>query len=366
MWATLLQRCPHVHSDVGGLVRSSSRRGLRAVRIGGAVEQLRDAAPLQGRQHTGQDFEAQVVLVAQAIGAALDHPDFVVEPLDEAERDLVLRPAVGGNAVPMPIDHGGELLVRLEALPLEARTPILEEPPCPALALVIPQLTEALLEDIGSVEPLVGRKQRLEGLLAIERQILPARQQGVFLTLDVAPVAAGKAAIFALAHRIQGLAEMPHDMELVEQNRGLRRMRLRRLAERLPHVHDGKPDARTLAFAEPGIELAHARLRAIRAAEPDRPAAIKIAHHDPVGVTLANRDLVDADRPWSRRAGTLELRFHILHLKSLDGVPVQPQFRRHVLDRSVAAAPAHVIGKLPLEARTPILEEPPCPALALV
>src|SRR5262249_15649583 len=63
------------------------------------------------------------------------------------------------------------------------------------------------------------------------------------------------------------------------------------------------------------------------------------------GVTLADRDLVNTDRPWSRRAGTLELRFHILHLKRFDGVPVQPQFRRNVLDRSVAAAPADIIGK---------------------
>src|SRR5262249_6965777 len=293
----------------------------------------------------GQDFEPQVVFIAQAVGAALDHPDFVVEPLDEAERDLVVRPAVGGNAVPMPIDHGGELLVRLEALPLEARTPILEEPPCPALALVIPQLAEALLEEIGGVEPLVGRKERLQGLLAIERQILPARQQGVFLALDVAPVTVGKAGIFALANRIQGLAQMPHDMELVEQDRSLRRMRRRCQPERLPHVHDGKPDVRTLARAEPGIELAHARLRTVLAAEPDRPAAIKIAHHDPIGVALADRNLINADRPRPRRAGTLELRLHVLHLKRLDGVPVQPQFPRHILDRPVAAAAADVVGK---------------------
>ena len=55
------------------------------------------------RQHAGQDFEPQVIFVRQAVGAALDHSDLVVEPFDKAERDLVFRPAVGGNAVPMPI-----------------------------------------------------------------------------------------------------------------------------------------------------------------------------------------------------------------------------------------------------------------------
>jgi hypothetical protein len=62
--------------------------------------------PLQGRQHAGEDLEPQVIFVAQAVGATLDHPDLVVEPFDEAERDLVLGPTVGGNAVglrPVPI-----------------------------------------------------------------------------------------------------------------------------------------------------------------------------------------------------------------------------------------------------------------------
>src|SRR5271163_1224216 len=83
MWSTLLQRCPHVHGDAG--VGKQGSQGLCL------------AYCLQGRQHAGQDFEPQIAFVAQAVAAALDHPDFVVEPLDEAERDLVLRPAVGGN-----------------------------------------------------------------------------------------------------------------------------------------------------------------------------------------------------------------------------------------------------------------------------
>ena len=36
-------------------------------------------------------------------------------------------------------------------------------------------------------------------------------------------------------------------------------------------------------------------LRAVLAAKPDRPAAQEIAHHDPVSVTLADRNLINAD-----------------------------------------------------------------------
>src|SRR5690242_13913831 len=127
------------------------------------------AAPLQRWQHAGENLEPQILFVAQAVGAALDHPDLIVEPLDKAERDLVLRLAVGGDPVPVTIDHFGELLIGLEPLPLEALSPVLKETPRPALTLVTPQLAKTLLEDIGRVEPLVGRKQRLQCLLAVER-----------------------------------------------------------------------------------------------------------------------------------------------------------------------------------------------------
>src|SRR5262249_5691477 len=89
---------------------------------------------LEFRSHAGEHFEPEVFLIAQAVGAPLNHPDLGVEALDEAQADLVLRPAVSRNAVPMPIDHLGKLLVRLQALPLEAGLPILEELPRPTLA----------------------------------------------------------------------------------------------------------------------------------------------------------------------------------------------------------------------------------------
>jgi hypothetical protein len=162
-------------------------------------------------------------------------------------------------------------------------------------------------------------------------------------------------------------------MELVEQNRRLRRMRIGRQTERLPHIHDREANARALLLAEPGVELAHARLRAVGAAKPDRPAAQEVADHDPVGVTFADRYLVDADHLRTRRARALELGFHVLHVQRLDRVPVQRQFLRHVLDRRRPTAPAHVVRKalgverivrqevepLPLHLATTVAIDPP-------
>jgi hypothetical protein len=70
---------------------------------------------------------------------------------------------VSGDTVPVAVDHLGELLVGIEALPLERRPPVLEEPTSPAFLLVVPELTERLLEQVRDVESLVGGQERLEG-----------------------------------------------------------------------------------------------------------------------------------------------------------------------------------------------------------
>src|SRR4249919_2948634 len=82
-----------------------------------------------------------------------------------------------------------------------------------------------------------------------------------------------------------------------------------------------------------------------RSLPPNRPAAQQIAHYDPIGVTLADRNLVNANHPRCGRAGTLELGLHVLLVERLDRVPVQLQFRCHILDRRRPAAPADIIGK---------------------
>ena len=38
-----------------------------------------------GREHAGEDLEAEIFLVFQSVGASLKHADLVVVALDEAE-----------------------------------------------------------------------------------------------------------------------------------------------------------------------------------------------------------------------------------------------------------------------------------------
>ena len=92
-------------------------------------------------QHAGQDLEAKILLIAQAVRASLDDADFVIQPLDEPQGHLVFRPAVSSNAVPMTIDHLGKLLIALQSLPFETCPPVLKELPRPSFVVVIPKLS---------------------------------------------------------------------------------------------------------------------------------------------------------------------------------------------------------------------------------
>src|SRR5258708_4549937 len=160
----------------------------------------------------------------------------------------------------------------------------------------------------------------------------------VLLALDEAPISAAEAGVFGLAYLVERLAEMAHDVELVEQDRRLRRFVLRDGAERLPHVHHGELDFAALFEPQPVVERRHAGLGTVLAAEPYRPLAHQVADHDAIAVALADRDLVDADRSGTRRAGTLELGPHVLLLQRLDRAPIELELLGDIPDRCLPAA----------------------------
>ena len=74
-------------------------------------------------------------------------------------------------------------------MPLEGRPPVLEEAARPAFPAVVPELPERLFEEVGRVQPPVGREQGLERPPAIERQILLEVDPGLALSLqDLTPL----------------------------------------------------------------------------------------------------------------------------------------------------------------------------------
>ena len=227
----------------------------------------------------------EIIFVANAIAPPLNDIDLVVQSFDEAERHRVLRPAVGGDAVPMPFDQLGKLLEWLQPLPAYRGAPLVEELAGPGLASVRPQLSELLLEEVGGIESLVRREERLESAPFLRGEILPVREEHILLFLDVLPVrTVGQALVLRLVDLIHRLVQMPQHMELVVEDGRLRCLRLGRIPERLLRVHDGVPDPLGMPDAEDIVEHDQARFRPVDAAKPDRLPALQIADDNAIDV----------------------------------------------------------------------------------
>src|SRR5262245_56988421 len=247
----------------------------------------------------------------------------------------------------MTCDHLSKLFVGLQALPFEGGTPIVEEAPGPPFFVITPQLPKRLLQQIGSMEALVGGQQFLQGLPPIERQVLTAGEQGVLLAFDELTVLPPQPPVFRLAHFIQRLAQVAQHMEFIKQNGRLRRMG--RLegggAKGLPHIHDRQTNPAALGGPQLLVEPIHTGLRAIFAPEPEHPASLQVADHNPVAVPALDRHFIDPNHPRAGSPSSPQLFLQVLFLQFLDRMPIQPQFPCYRLDRGSPPPPAHVPGK---------------------
>src|SRR5262245_42500425 len=263
----------------------------------------------------------------------------------------------------MALDHRGELAEGFQPLPPQGVFPVREEPPRPAGAVVVPELAERLLQQVGRMQPLVGPEQQPQRLPPLGGEVLPAGEEVVPLPLDEPPVLPREAGVLPPPHLVHRLAEVAHDGELVVDDPGLRGVALleRGVAGSLPHVHDGRADLAAFPGAEPGEGRVAARLGAVLAAEPDRPPPLQVADHDAVTVPLADGDLVDADDPRRRAARPAGLLPHVLLVQLLDGMPVEVQLLGDRLDGALPAPPPDVEGE-PLGGEG-VVRQPvqPCP-----
>lgn len=136
----------------------------------------------------------------------------------------------------MTFDHIGKLLVGHTPLPFEAGAPVLEELPRSCIGVMIPHLPEALLEQTGSIAPIARGQQLLGCPLPGKGKGLRARQQRVFLPLNVATIHSDQPAVLALTDLIERIIQVGHDVELVKQKGRLRGVVGSGIAEHLLHA----------------------------------------------------------------------------------------------------------------------------------
>ncbi len=291
-----------------------------------------------------EDFEAEVFLVTDAIGAALDEADLVVDALDEAKADLVIHFAVGDDAVPMPLNQGGELFQGLQALPSQLSFPVVEELSGPRWMLIGPEVAEGFFEEVSLEEPLVGIEEGSQRFAAFRSEMIPVGEQGVALALDEAAVFFAQAEVFLSANPVDGVIEMAQDMELVVNDSDVR-TKADDVGKRLPHVHHRELDFRGFSRAEPLEEHFQVFLFASVAAKPDGTPPIQVADNDPINMAFADGDFINADGAGSRCPGPIHQHLKILLLQIPDRIPVQTKQTRHMGNRLLPTHPAHIQGK---------------------
>jgi len=248
------------------------------------------------------------------------------------------------------VDHRRELLVGREPLPLEALCPAREEGAGPALGLVVPELAKGLFEQVGGVQSLVGVQQLGKRTTAVEREVFAVGEQGVALSLDEGAVLGGEAVVLAAANGVEGVAEVAHDVELVEDDTCLWCMARERGTKGLPHIHRGELDACRLFGTQRGKEEVHVGFGAALAADPDGPPSIEVADDDAVVVPLPDGDLVHPDRARCGPAGAGDLPLHVDRVEVFDGAVVEALRLGHCRVGHLAAERAHVHGEALSEA----------------
>jgi hypothetical protein len=300
-----------------------------------------------------QHFQPQIFHVADAEGAPLNHPDLIVEPFHKSQGDFIVRMTVADDPLPMLLHHLGEFQIRRHAAPFELGLPVLEELTGPRGILVIPELSEFFFEQIRLADALVGFQQQGQRAPSLQIEIRLMRQERVALALDKAPVLLGHSPVLPAPDLIQGIAEMPHHMELVENHPSLRSVSFQRVSERRPHVHDRQPQRPAPLKSHVVEETVHVFFGASQfQTHPDRSLLVEIGHDNGVTMPLADRDLIDPDGPQPQGGLVFgpEI-FHVADVHAPDLVPIEPVEFRHFLDRHASALPADktfvALGKAP-------------------
>ena len=127
-----------------------------------------------------------------------------------------------------------------------------------------------------------------------------------------------------------------------EDDAGLRRVALERVAERTPHVHHRELDAAGLLRSQRGKELVEVLFATTLPAEPDRPHPLQVADDDAVFMPFPNGDFVHANRSGRRRARAGQLLLHVELVEVLHRAVVEMLDLGHRLVGHVATKPSDV------------------------
>src|SRR5208283_4751217 len=261
---------------------------------------------------------------AEAVGST-SHGQFglVVQALYHAAGELLLGAEVVQDQRAVRAWRPGDLLHRHDAGAHDLIAPLTKELASATRRLVVPELLEVLLEQIGP-----------HGLQVVAQQIAqaePLMLGQVGLALEHAPTGllqhrlvavAGQPASLGGTHLVQRGIHLGNNMEAIEDVDGLAAPLADHLQIGLPHVRAHKLDLSGQLFADQGEELLEALHRPLPT-DPEQAGALLLDLVDQrqVFVTLGILDLIDADRLDRAQLPVLEPPLHDILDRLADFVP---------------------------------------------
>lgn len=138
---------------------------------------------------------------------------------------------------------------------------------------------------------------------------------------------------------------MAHDMKLVKDDPGLRRVVSHRVPERLPHIHGRQFDSSTLFLTQRLEKQVDINLFAALTTDPDRTTPVQVTDDDPVVMSFANGDLINADGPRRWHSYQLNLLLHVELIETFHRAVVQALHLSNCLVRHIPAQLAYMHGK---------------------
>lgn len=222
----------------------------------------------------------------------------VVEAFDGATGDRALGAEPVEQQIAMCSQHAGDFLHRLQPRAHDLLAPAVQEAASPGRGHVLPEELEVLFEQIATNGPQVVAEQIGQLALLSFGQILgPLEQQPARARQDGLVAFGLQILDLCGPNRVDGLAQVSHDVEAVEDVNRLVRLLGDHPQIGFPHVAADELQRLAAFLAEPTKE-AQERLDLPVLADPEQPLAVFVDLIDQSQVMVASvpLDLVDAHR----------------------------------------------------------------------
>ena len=270
-----------------GRSASIGRDGIEAL--------LHEGMRERGKFQTAEDMEEgqrEGFMLAEPPGAMADGLGVVVHRLGGAVGQGDVEP--GQDAFLMIPQHPGEFPHGLQTAVGGPPEPPVQEAFGPTLAPVRPDLFEELLEQVGAVDFEVEPLQETEADPLAVRQVFGVFQEDVPGIREQIGLCLFQFGGFLLAHGVDGLQQVPDDMEFVEDQRGVGEHLPDDLRIRRPHVATNPLDAGA-ALGTQFPEEAPQGIGIPSVAAPQQPFLGQIVHLRMVDMPFSAADFVHPD-----------------------------------------------------------------------